>query len=250
MTSVPTSPPSLTGWVASIVASTTVTATVSPVELDGYSQSVADFYGVDASDVSTAVVYSTGGSLTVSIPDDVSSEEFAVVMQSSLAESLGVHPQNVEVSVDMETGEVTFTISSEDFDLVSEAQFQLESDSVQQALVASIAENLPSAEVTNIDVSPEISASLEFTIDADEATNDLTQAAWQTEQLLSADFVVTVESKRFERVHANRVVRFVRNYGTHLFPQFCTYDFAPYSSTLYHRSCGCCRTPKDGYFFA
>ena len=195
VTSVPTSPPSLTGWVANIVASTTVTASVSTVELDDYSQSVADFYGVDPTDVSTAVVYSTSGSLTVSIPEDVSSEELSLILQTSLAESLGVHPQAVEVSVDMETGEVTFTISSQDFDVVSDAQFQLGSDSVQEELVASIVENVPSAEVLDVMVSPEISADLEFTVDADEATNDLTQAAWQTEQLLSTDFVVAVESK-------------------------------------------------------
>ena len=57
----------------------------------------------------------------------------------------------------------------------------------------------PKYEVLIISVSPEISAALEFTVDADQATNDLTQAAWQTEQLLSADFAVTVESK-FSRI--------------------------------------------------
>ena len=38
-----------------------------------------------------------------------------------------------------------------------------------------------------------MTATLEFTVDANDADNDLTQAAWETEQMLS-DFDVEVES--------------------------------------------------------
>ena len=48
--------------------------------------------------------------------------------------------------------------------------------------------------VETIDVHDDLVLDLEITVDANDADNDLTQAAWRSEQLLS-DFDVNVESK-------------------------------------------------------
>jgi len=201
VTSIPTSPPSITGLVATVSASTSTTAALDSEDVANYEQNVAEYYGVDVDAVTTEVVYSASGSLTVSVPEDVSEEELVQSVTETIAESLGVHPQNVEVEVDLETGEVSFTVVSNDFDVIQQAQFNLQNEGVQGDIISSIVEDIPSAVVENLVVAEETTATIEFTVDANSASNDVTQAAWQTEQLLSADFEVVIESKCILNVH-------------------------------------------------
>ena len=196
-TTIPSAPPSVTGLVATVTASTSTTEALDDTEVSAYTDSVAEYYGVDADDVSTTVIYSATGSMVVNVPEGVTEEELSNSVQDSIATSLGVHPQNVQVDVDLETGEVTFTVISDDFDTIQEAQFNLVNEVTQQDIVSGIVEDIPEAVVDSISVSDETTATIEFTVDADEASNDVTQAAWQTEQLLSGAFDVEVDSKFF-----------------------------------------------------
>ena len=196
-TTIPSAPPSVTGLVATVTASTSITEALDDTEVSAYTDSVAEYYGVDADDVSTTVIYSATGSMVVNVPEGVTEEELSNAVQDSIASSLGVHPQNVQVDVDLETGEVTFTVISDDFDTIQEAQFNLVNEVTQQDIVSGIVEDIPEAVVDSISVSDETTATIEFTVDADEASNDVTQAAWQTEQLLSGAFDVEVDSKFF-----------------------------------------------------
>ena len=200
-TTIPSAPPSVTGLVATVTASTSTTEALDNTEVSAYTDSVAEYYGVDADDVSTTVIYSATGSMVVNVPEGVTQEELSNSVQDSIASSLGVHPQNVQVDVDLETGEVTFTVISDDFDTIQEAQFNLENEVTQQDIVSGIVEDIPEAVVDSISVSDETTATIEFTVDADEASNDVTQAAWQTEQLLSGAFDVEVDSKFFLSIY-------------------------------------------------
>jgi len=192
-TMLPSTVPSLTGWVATVRASTTVTTPIDSTEIEHYASNVAQYYGVDISDVTVSTAYETTGSLTLMIPDDVNENELVDAITDSISESLDLHPQDVNVIVNMETGEVTFTIDSDDFIGANEAQFELARD--QHAIIAAIQNVIPDVQVEEFIVSENIDATIEFTIDADEASNDLTQAAWRSEQLLS-DFDVAVESNK------------------------------------------------------
>ena len=200
-TTIPSAPPSVTGLVATVTASTSTTEALDDTEVSAYTDSVAEYYGVDADDVSTTLIYSATGSMVVNVPEGVTEEELSNSVQDSIATSLGVHPQNVQVDVDLETGEVTFTVISDDFDTIQEAQFNLENEVTQQDIVSGIVEDIPEAVVDSISVSDETTATIEFTVDADEASNDVTQAAWQTEQLLSGAFDVEVDSKFFLSIY-------------------------------------------------
>ena len=55
-------------------------------------------------------------------------------------------------------------------------------------IISAIEAALPSVSVTAYGVSDDISATIEFEVDADEATNDLTQAAYQSEEFLLPDW--------------------------------------------------------------
>ena len=55
---------------------------------------------------------------------------------------------------------------------------------------------MPSISMEEFDVFDQIDATIEFVVDADDAANDLTQAAFQSEQFLSdLEFDVKVQSK-------------------------------------------------------
>ena len=192
-TMIPSGAPSMTGWVATVTAATVATTELDEDTITDFATNVADFYGVDPTEVSTSTIYESSGSLSMSIPDDLSEAELTDVITSSIAESLGVHPQNVEVNVDMETGEVEFVITSDSFANAAGISFDLDNYQYQEEIIASIETSIP-VSVETFDSSEDVTATLEFTIDADSASNDLTQAAWLSEQLLS-DFDVTVQSK-------------------------------------------------------
>ena len=103
----------------------------------------------------------------------------------------------------MDTGVVEFTISSDNFEEAAGVAFDLDNDQYQQAIVDSIESSIPSIVVEEYEVDTEVTANIEFTVDADDASNDLTQAAWQSEQLLS-DFDVEVQSNsciNFEKIY-------------------------------------------------
>ena len=196
-TSVPSAVPSLAGWVATVSASTVTTEQIDQAVIDDYALTLAEYYAVETSDVAVSTVYETSGSLTMTIPEGVTENEVVDAVTASIAESLGVHAQDVEVTVDMETGDVGFAVTSDTYSDAANTQFDLDNSNYQDAIVNSIATLIPSATVDSYEVSDEISANIEFTVDADDASNDLTQASWQTEQLLSdAGWTVEVESNQ------------------------------------------------------
>eukprot|EP00493_Phyllostaurus_siculus_P005344 UN05383 len=93
----------------------------------------------------------------------------------------------------METGEVSYTVTTDSFNDAASTQFDLAKDSTQDDITSAIETAFPSIDVDNVGVSEEIDVSIEFTVDANNAGSDVTQAAWQTEQMLSA-FDVNVEN--------------------------------------------------------
>ena len=122
----------------------------------------------------------------ITILSEVSETDLIDVITTSIANSLGVHPQDVDVSIDMETGDVEFTVTSENFNDAAADQFDLSNDQYRNNIIDGITSALPSVTVDNYSVLDGITATIDFTVDADVATNDLTQAAFQAEQLFSS----------------------------------------------------------------
>ena len=104
------------------------------------------------------------GTMHVEIPEDCSEEELRQiekVVQESIANSLGLTPEDIEVTVDPETGEAKYVISVDDPTLAEETQKALKDDDFVQNVNRAIgenAENLPERirEVLEIqDVNPD-----------------------------------------------------------------------------------------------
>eukprot|EP00492_Amphilonche_elongata_P004930 TRINITY_DN547_c0_g1_i2.p1 TRINITY_DN547_c0_g1~~TRINITY_DN547_c0_g1_i2.p1 ORF type:complete len:256 (-),score=62.84 TRINITY_DN547_c0_g1_i2:2-769(-) len=174
----------MSGWVSTVSASSTTSEELSQSVVDDYTVTLADYYGVLEEEINVVTTYEATGSMSVTIPDDVNEEALVDAITDSIATSLGVHPQNVGVTVDMQTGDVEFSVTSNSFNEAAGNQFDLDNEQYQNSIVSSIESTVPSVTVDSYEVANDVTATLEFTVDADAATNDLTQAAWQSEQLL------------------------------------------------------------------
>ena len=191
----PSALPTISGSVSTITATTSVSEDFDQNTIDHLIEDVAEIYGVRTADVTADTIYTSSGSLSMTIPDDIPLSEVEDVVATSIAELLGIHPQAIEVNVDAETGEVHFSVTTSTFDEAANIQSNLENT---ESIISSIEAAIPSVSVDDVDVSDDIDVTIEFVIDADDASNDLTHAAFQSQQLLSdLAFDVTVESKLF-----------------------------------------------------
>ena len=110
-TSIPTGAPSITGAVGIVELEKVVTASLTDEEISDLVSNVADAYGVDEEDVVLDVVYQTTGSMQVTLPADVPLEEVEASLEDELAELLGVHESEIEVTVNQD-GSVTYVLTS------------------------------------------------------------------------------------------------------------------------------------------
>jgi hypothetical protein len=193
VTGIPTATPSTGGWVSIIHASATASYEIDQNMVDDYASQISDYYGVEISDVLVSTNYETSGTLTLTIPDDVLESELMDSVKNNIADSLQIHPQNVDVMIDMENGEVEFTIISETFNEATGIAFNLNSFQYQNAISEVIEDSIPGLTIGDIEISEDVQIEFEMTINANNAVNDLTQAAWQSEQLLS-DFDVSIQN--------------------------------------------------------
>lgn len=211
-TSIPTAIPSSSGWISTLTATSIATNQHPTSEIESYVSDVAEFYGVDHSSIDIETSYEVSGEMLVMIPNNVSESELTEAIKISVAESLEVHPSNVDVVINMETGEVDFTISSDVFNEAASVRFDLNKDQYEESIVNEIENAIPSIIVDRYDVNDDVVFVFEIVVDANEAENDLTQAEWHSEQLLS-DFNVNIESNfyNFLKTYTLFVVRFVRD---------------------------------------
>ena len=84
------------------------------------------------------------GTMDVEIPADCLEEEFGQIqkiLDESIATSLGLNPENVQITVDPATGEAKYVISSDDPTLAEETQKTLNNDDFVQNVNKAIGEN-------------------------------------------------------------------------------------------------------------
>ena len=84
------------------------------------------------------------GTMDVEIPEDCSEEELRQiekVLQESIADSLGLNLEDVDVTLDPETGKAKYVISVDDPTLAEETQKALKDDEFVQNVNKAIGEN-------------------------------------------------------------------------------------------------------------
>ena len=125
-TMIPSAAPSYFGMVATVVAKSVATEELSSSRIEELAKEVAEIYGVNSTtDVQAEVDYEISGTLDVSFPKDVSDEEKIDALTEALSTSLDVHPKDIEITIDEETGEISYTISSDDLQKAEQVQWSL-----------------------------------------------------------------------------------------------------------------------------
>lgn len=190
--------PTISGFVSTITASASISEELNQNTIQNYIIDIAEIYGVGVDEVAAETVYTSSGSLIMAIPRDIPISEAQEVVAISVAESLGIHPSNIQVIADAESGEVHFTVTSPSFEEAAGVQFDLENGQRSQLIIEAIEDALPLVSVEGIIVLDDIGVTIQLLVDANNAENDLTQSAYQSEQLFSnLEFDVTVQSNLF-----------------------------------------------------
>ena len=151
----------------------TVTEDLTDEEIDEIKQDVIDSYGVNEDDVTVDVSYDVNGDMTVTIPEDgPSATELEDFIATELADILGIDKNDITVSVDPETGVVTYEIDNDSYDDATGIQDLLNDPATLEELNRRLAEEYPGTEITENNVDPDVEAEVEITVDTEDATND------------------------------------------------------------------------------
>ena len=125
--------PSRTGLVASFEVTTSVTESLSPYDIAEIEADIISSFNITAEDVSTAIVYSTTGTMIIG-DTDLSEEEIVSAIEAALASELDIHTSDIEVSFDEATGEMTYIISSDDAEVLVTIADSMSSDDFEDTL--------------------------------------------------------------------------------------------------------------------
>ena len=138
----PTSRPSITGAIISIEIGGKVTQELSSEELKNMTETVKEQFGISDDEIVLETTYTLSGVLNVSLPEDVTEEEALEALEESLSELLGVHPSQIELSIN-EDGDVEYIITSDSFDDASLIQEDLEKETFVSNLETNVQEEIP-----------------------------------------------------------------------------------------------------------
>ena len=197
VTSIPSATPSFTGLIVSVSIQHIVTGELSDSDFLYLEEVVANAYGVLSEDVSSVTKYTISGSMDAIIPSSTTEEEAIQALTDALAEALDVSVHAVTISINSETGDVTYSVTSTDYDDATKLLATLEDESIGATLtdstgVLTVASVLPDAAIT---------AEVIISVDADEVTVPLESAENQVEAVLGSDY----ESTSDRIIHITKV---------------------------------------------
>ena len=176
---------------------------------------------------------------------DMTEEEVVAAVESALVEKLGIHPQNIEVAYDKNSGVVTYTITSDDAESVLSAQAALQN--------SEFATNLELPEGLTIDefsAPIEVIANLDIRVDASNA-EDVESAVSAVEKIL--------EEKNYEYISEGKINYFLEikylsrvcHFFSNCDPNQVAFDCAHHGCTiscaqLFRMGCNCDSDENNG----
>ena len=105
------------------------------------------------------------------VDEDLTEQDIVDSITSSLAEELNIHPSNVEVSYDPETGVVIYTIKNDDIDTLEDSVRTMQESGFEDSLPLNVQSyEAPESIVVSVDVTVDASNIL----DVDAAINSVT----------------------------------------------------------------------------
>ena len=142
---VPTAAPSITGAVVFVEMTNPVTESLSDAEIQDIVTLAENTFGVFPGNVEAEISYEISGTISVSTDgSEVSDENLASAIQSSIADALNVHESDVSVSIDPDTGVATYTISSATAEDAQALQDALQSSETNDAISSGVSVEIPS----------------------------------------------------------------------------------------------------------
>jgi len=178
-TSIPSSSPSITGLVVTMVFSSTDRA-LNEADLTNLSDDVANAYGVEVDDVHADAIFIISGDLDLShIPNDLSAEDVADILESEIADVLGVHSSNVDVHINEDTGDASYTVTVSSSDFANTLQDAIVSEDFVGELNAKVSDELLGASIISVNTDGEVEMQITVTIDATSAENDVDDVTTQ-----------------------------------------------------------------------
>ena len=164
--SIPSAVPSLTGLVVSIEMKKLVSTPLSNKDVDEIVDSISKELGVDQELVDIEVDYNISGVVdTSSLPENMSTAEVLDTITQALVDQFDVHPKDVSVIKDPETGLIEYTISNDNGQIVQNIQEALKSQDVKAAIQNTLSE--VGIVVDDITSDDDISVNVAVTVDAD-----------------------------------------------------------------------------------
>ena len=175
--------------IVSIEISQSTTSPLNEEEVNDLESLVAQAYGVDTDEVTSVTEYVTAGTMVVDIPETISEEEALNELTNALASSLGVSEDRITLSLDPESGEVTYSVTTTDYDNTASVLDALQSpdlidDIVTNTDVVSISDIIPSADIV---------AEVDVIVNGDEVDVPLQIAENTIDALLGDDYDTRME---------------------------------------------------------
>jgi len=180
LTSIPSTSPSLTGLIVSININIPSTSTLTSEEVIYIQEVVAQSYGVNTEDVSTFTEYVTTGSVDVTISDGVAEDITISELVSALSQVLDIPSESISVFVDSETGDVTYAVSTTEYDATEQIFNTLQGSTIADLLNGF----LDNVSVDSVSPVGGVFAETTVVVDADDVTVSLQTA----ENLIEAIF--------------------------------------------------------------
>lgn len=144
----PTSAPSITGSVVFIEMNTIVTSSLSNEEIADFISIAENVFGVNPGKVDAEVIYDIVGTFEISADGDYTEDELISALQSSIADTLNIHPSDVAVEIDADTGVSTYTITSNSVDDAMNLQELLQDTSTSDDISSQVESIVPG--ITNV----------------------------------------------------------------------------------------------------
>lgn len=166
---IPSTAPTITGEVASVSLSGSITENMSMENIDAITSNLAEIYGVDISDVESSVDYVISGTLNVTIPENIPEEDAIILLEQSISDVLGVHPKDLIVTIS-EDGEVSYSVTGESYEEIEEIQDIASNISFASDITAALIDNNSDMIVESSSIRDEIEIVISATVDTTDAT--------------------------------------------------------------------------------
>jgi hypothetical protein len=195
-TEIPSALPTITGSVVFVELTTQVYSSMPPEEVQDIISIAEQEFGLMPGNVEAEVTYEIYGTLDVTIEGDYDEEELIETLKTALAESLNIHESDVEITIDPETGVISYTISSS----TAEDGLELQDSLALVDTTADISERVTAAmpNISSIDIDQDygVFANIELIVDTTN-TPDIDASMASFENVMTetyGDFDVSQES--------------------------------------------------------